>query len=98
MTITTYAKHSKEYKSYIHARTNSSLVKSRKTGKNHEFTSEDIEKEEISLFSNITKTWSITYDGKKIKFSPEKAKEVYSELSWIREQLDEAISSEDVFT
>lgn len=98
MTITMYAKHSKEYKAYTHSRTNENIAKSRKSGKPLEFRAEDLEAEEINLFANTTKSWDITYDGKKTQFSVDKAKEIYNELFWIREQLDDTLTSEDVFT
>jgi len=92
MVITMYAPHSKEYKAAIHEQTNKRL-KQAQSKKKVDLTAEDIEDATLDLFAKTTKSWNITYDGKEPDFSVSKAKEIYSEVFWIRDQIDEAVSN-----
>ena len=92
MVITMYAPHSKEYKAAIHEQTNKRL-KQAQSKKKVDLTAEDIEEATLDLFAKTTKSWSITYDGEEPNFSVSKAKEIYSEVFWIRDQIDEAVSN-----
>lgn len=99
MTITVWASHSKEYKAVIHAAANKRLKKAAKTkNKQVEMTIEEIEQQGIELAVQIIKDWNITYDDSKPELTTEFATKVYSELFWVREQVDEAVESIDVFT
>ena len=42
--------------------------------------------------------WNITYNKEQPKFSVSKAKEIYSEVFWIRDQIEEAVSNSLDFT
>ena len=44
------------------------------------------------------KIWNITYDKEQPDFSVEKAKEVYADISWIKDQIEEALSNSVDFT
>jgi len=92
MVITMYAPHSKEYKAAIHEQTNKRL-KQAQSKKKVDLTAEDIEDATLDLFAKTTKSWNITYDGEEPNFSVSKAKEIYSEVFWIRDQIDEAVSN-----
>ena len=92
MVITMYAPHSKEYKAAVHEQTNKRL-KQAQSKKKVDLTAEDIEDATLDLFAKTTKSWNITYDGKEPDFSVSKAKEIYSEVFWIRDQIDEAVSN-----
>ena len=92
MVITMYAPHSKEYKAAIHEQTNKRL-KQAQSKKKVDLTAEDIEEATLDLFAKTTKSWNITYDGEEPNFSVSKAKEIYSEVFWIRDQIDEAMSN-----
>jgi len=92
MVITMYAPHSKEYKAAIHEQTNKRL-KQAQSKKKVDLTAEDIEEATLDLFAKTTKSWNITYDGEEPNFSVSKAKEIYSEVFWIRDQIDEAVSN-----
>jgi excinuclease UvrABC helicase subunit UvrB len=92
MVITMYAPHSKEYKAAIHEQTNKRL-KQAQSKKKVDLTAEDIEDATLDLFAKTTKSWNITYDGEEPDFSVSKAKEIYSEVFWIRDQIDEAVSN-----
>jgi len=92
MVITMYAPHSKEYKAAIHEQTNKRL-KQAQSKKKVDLTAEDIEEATLDLFAKTTKSWNITYDGEEPNFSVSKAKEIYSEVFWIKDQIDEAVSN-----
>ena len=92
MVITMYAPHSKEYKAAVHEQTNKRL-KQAQSKKKVDLTAEDIEEATLDLFAKTTKSWNITYDGEEPDFSVSKAKEIYSEVFWIRDQIDEAVSN-----
>jgi mRNA-degrading endonuclease RelE of RelBE toxin-antitoxin system len=99
MTITVWASHSKEYKAVIHAAANKRLKRASKSkNKQVEMTIEEIEQQGIELAVQIIKEWNITYDDQMPELNTEFATKVYSELFWVREQVDEAVESVDVFT
>jgi dGTP triphosphohydrolase len=97
MVITVYAPHSKDYKSAMHEQTNKRLKQSQ-AKKKVEFTSEDLEDSTLSLLANVTKSWKITYGGVKPQLTIPKAKEVYAEVFWIKDQIEEAVADSLDFT
>jgi len=97
MVITVYAPHSKEYKAAVHEQTNKRL-KQAQNKKKVEITAEDLEDATLDLLAKTTKGWKITYGGSKPKFSIAKAKEIYAEVFWIRDQIEEAVANSLDFT
>lgn len=97
MIITVYAPHSKEYKAYTYKQTNERLKQSQ-AKKKVEITAEGLEEAMLDLYANVTKDWNITFDKKQPKCSVTKAKEIYSEVFWIRDQIEEAVSNSLDFT
>jgi len=97
MVITVYAPHSKEYKAAMHEQTNKRL-KQAQNKKKVEITAEDLEDATLDLLAKTTKGWKITYGGSKPKFSIAKAKEIYAEVFWIRDQIEEAVANSLDFT
>ena len=97
MVITVYAPHSKEYKAAMHEQTNKRL-KQAQNKKKVEITAEDLEDATLDLLAKTTKGWKITYGGSKPKFSITKAKEIYAEVFWIRDQIEEAVANSLDFT
>ena len=97
MTITVYASHSKEHKAVMHEQTNKRL-KAMQGGKKQEFTAQDIEEATLTLLSKITSEWNITYGGENPKLSVAKAKEIYDEVFWIKDQVEEALAESLDFT
>lgn len=87
MTITVYAPHTKEYKAVIHEQANKRLKQAQSKKKN-EITSEELEEASINLLVKVTKDWNITYDGKKPKATDAKVREIYTEVFWIRNQIE----------
>ena len=97
MVITLAAPHSKDYKSAVHEQTNKRLKQSQ-AKKKVDFTSEDLEESTLTLLAKVTKSWKITYGGVKPQFSVPKAKEVYAEVFWIKDQIEEAVADSLDFT
>jgi len=97
MTIVVYASHSKEYKAVMHDQTNKRL-KSMQNGKNQDITAQDMEQSTLEVLSKITSSWNITYDKKSPKLSVSRAKDLYDEVFWIKDQIEEAIANSLDFT
>ncbi len=97
MTIVVYASHSKEYKNVMHEQTNKRLKKIQKDG-TQEITSQEMEGSALEVLSKITCSWNITYDKKKPELSSSKAKDLYEEVFWIKDQIEEAIANSLDFT
>ena len=97
MTITVYASHSKEHKAVLHEQTNKRL-KAMQSGKKQDFTAQDIEEATLTLLSKVTADWNITYGGEKPKLSVAKAKELYEEVFWIKDQIEGALADSLDFT
>ena len=97
MTIVVYASHSKEYKSVMHDQTNKRL-KNMQTGKSQDITAQDMEQSTLEVLSKITCSWNITYDKKTPKLSVSRAKDLYDEVFWIKDQIEEAIANSLDFT
>jgi hypothetical protein len=92
MTISLYAPHTKEYKVVLWAVTDERLKAAAKTGK-IEVKAEDLETQSIESLAKTTKEWSITFDSEKPPLSYDKAKQIYTEVFWIKDQLEAALSS-----
>jgi len=97
MTVTMYAPHSKEYKEVMHEQTNRRL-KATQAKKKIEFTSQDLEQSTLDLLVKTTKDWNITFSGEQPKFTQAAAKEIYTKVFWLREQLEEAVNNSLDFT
>ena len=97
MTITVYASHAKEHKAVLHEQTNKRL-KAMQAGKKQEFTAQDIEEATLTLLSKVTAEWNITYGGEKPKLTVAKAKDLYDEVFWIKDQIEGALADSLDFT
>ena len=91
MTITILAPHSKEYKKAQHEQISKRLKKSQKS-KSQDVDYSDIEEATLEVLSKTTKAWDITYGGEKPKLTPAKAKDLYEEVFWIRNQIEEVVN------
>jgi len=99
MTITVYAPHSKEYKGAVHEQTNMRLKQMQKGGRNaNAITAEELEAATIAMLAKTTKDWNITFGGEQPKFTVDAAKNLYSEVFWVKDQLEEAVAEAEVFT
>lgn len=98
MTITLYTEYSKQYKAELHRQTNIKLKRMQKNGGKVDMTAEQIEESAYEMMAAITKEWNITYEGKLLPLTLENAKMVYTELFWLREQLEAAMADAKDFT
>ena len=100
MTITVYAPHSKEYKAAVHEQTNIRLKQMQAKGNrnNNTITAEELETATVKMLAKTTKDWSITFGGEQPKFTVEAAKKLYEDVFWIKDQIEEAVSTSEVFT
>ena len=97
MTITIHASHSKEYKAATYEQTNKRL-KAMQSGKKQEITAQDMEEAGLTLLAKATADWNITYGGEKPKLTVAKAKDLYNEVFWIKDQIEEALAESLDFT
>ncbi len=97
MTVTLHASHSKEYKKIVHEQQDRRIKMMQKKAKS-QISAQDIERDATDLLAKVTADWDITYGGEKPKLTVTKAKEVFTEVFWIREQIEEAFSDSMDFT
>ena len=97
MTIVVYASHSKEYKALMHEQTNKRL-KAMQGKKNTDITAQEMEEATLNMLSKITSEWNITYNKEQPKLSIAKAKQIYDEVFWIKDQIEEALADSLDFT
>ena len=50
------------------------------------------------MLSKITSEWNITYNKEQPKLSVSKAKDLYDEVFWIKDQIEEALADSLDFT
>lgn len=94
MVIELYAPHTKEYKSVFYKQASKRL----KMQEGDDMDFEALEEASVDLLAGITKSWDIQIGGKKPKLNPSKAKEIYSEVFWLKSQLEGALNNFEVFT
>lgn len=98
MTVCVYAQYSKEYRAAIHDQQDRRIKAMQKKGNSGTYSAADLERDSIELLAKITKEWDITYGGEKPKLTVGKAKEVYSDVFWLRNQIEEALADSLDFT
>jgi len=90
MTIEVYAPYSKEYKSFVHQQANSRIKKMQGNRKDY-LTAEELEKAQLDLYVSITKDWNITWKGENPKFDKQLARNIYEEIFWVKDKIQEAL-------
>ena len=93
MTVEVYLPHSKEYRDARHAQADK-MIDSRQ----ERLKSAEAEEMTFDFLAKTTKTWDITFDGKKPNFSVAKAKEIYEKLTWIPELILTEVDKSKSFT
>lgn len=88
MTITVHGPYSSTYKSVSHNQQNKRLMKAQRTGGKLNLTAEELEASSLELLVKCTDGWALTLDKKPEDFSQDKARQVYMEHPWVREQVD----------
>ena len=92
MTIVIYAQHSKVYKKVQRELINKRLKEAQESG-SKEIDYEQLEEAALELMVKSTKSWNITYEGKKPKLTEAKARQIYDEVFWIKAQIEEAAAT-----
>lgn len=93
MTIEVYLPHSKAYRAIRHEQADI-LIEAKKD----RIKSAEAEELGLEFMAKTTKSWNITYDGKKPKLTVAKAKEIYSIATWIPDLLAEKVEESKGFT
>jgi len=88
MTITVHGPYSSTYKSISHAQQNKRLMKAQRTGGKMSLSAEEIEASSLDLLVKCTESWNLTLDKEPEEFSQDKARQVYLDYPWVREQVD----------
>lgn len=88
MTITVYGPYSSVYKTVSHNQQNKRLMKAQRTGGKLNLTAEELEASNLDLLVKCTEGWNLTLDKAPEEFSQDKARQVYLEHPWVREQVD----------
>jgi hypothetical protein len=97
MTISFWLPHTKEAKKVQHEITNRRLKLMSRT-KKMDLTAEDLEDISVESLAKTVSQWNITYGGEQPKLTVIKAKELFSEVFWIRNQVEEAVAEAMDFT
>jgi hypothetical protein len=97
MTITVYGPYSKEYKQVMHAQQNKRLAKAKRMNGKMDLNAEELEAGALDLLVKCTKGWKITLDEGLEKFSEAKVREVYTELPWVRDQVEAVMGDTRAF-
>ena len=98
MSVTVYAQYSKQYRDAMYEQQDKRLEKMQKKGASSKYSSADLEADAVSLLASITKEWTIVYGGETPKVTIPKAKEIYTEVFWLRQQVEEGLSEALDFT
>jgi len=88
MSITVHGPYSSTYKSVTHNQQNKRLMKAQRTGGKISLTAEELEAGSLELLVKCTENWKITLDEGLEEFSQDKARQVYLDYPWVREQVD----------
>lgn len=97
MVIVLHAPHSKVYKEAMYEQTNKRLKAAQAANGNMNLDAKDLDRASLELLARATKSWDITYEGKKLKLTAAKAEVIYEELFWLKPQLEEALNKSQAF-
>ena len=97
MTITIHGPYSKRYKSISHAQQNRRLQKAQRTGGKLNLSAEEIESSALDLLVKCVEGWTITLGGEQPACTEAKVREVFTDLPWVREQVDAALGDAQAF-
>lgn len=96
MTITVHGPYSKKYKAIAHAQQNRRLAKAQRGGK-MTLSAEEIENSAMELLVQCVEDWTITLGGTKPKATEAKVREVFTQLPWVKDQVDAALGDTQAF-
>lgn len=90
MTITVMSPYSKEYKGVLNTMSNERIKQRSQDKEDKTDKVEDFEDFSLTLLSETTVDWNITWDGEKPKFDKALAKQIYTDAFWIKLLISEA--------
>lgn len=94
--ITVLGKDSKAWRDHTRAKSNARMredFEGKRKGKTKPPTVEEIEEGAAELLAKVTVGWrDVELDGEELPFNEANAKRLYTELPWVRHQVDEAAS------
>lgn len=96
--ITVAAPHTKEFKDSQQLNMDMWLNLNQKSKKKKNPTLAQMEKATSEHLARITLSWDFKYDKDTPKLSLKRAEEIYTEMPWIRDQIQEAIDDSVDFT
>ena len=96
MTITVLSPYSKGYKKLQHEQITKRLKKAQKD-KTQDVDYSDIEEATLEVLSKATIAWNITFDGEKPELTVDKAKSMYEDVFWLKNQLEEEVTESMAF-
>ena len=88
MVITVHGPYSSHYKAVTHAQQNKRLMKAQRMGGKINLTAEELEASSLDLLIKCTADWKITLDKGLETFSEDKVRQVYTEMPWVRDQIE----------
>ena len=88
MWIEVYGQDSKHYKQVQHNQTNRRLQKAQRTNSRAMVTAEQQESMGLELLAKCTKKWHIILGGEEPECTEDKARELYQNYPWVRDQVD----------
>lgn len=97
MTITFHGPYSKKYKAVSNAQQNRRLMKVQRTGGKMNMTAEEIEAGNLDLLVKCVESWNLSLDAEKEPFSEAKVREVFTDMPWVKEQVDTAFGNTAAF-
>lgn len=97
MTVTVHGPYSKKYKTISHAQQNRRLQKAQRTGGKLNLSAEEIEAAGLDLLVKCVSGWNITLNGEKPDCTEAKVRDVFTEMPWVREQVDSALGDVQAF-
>ena len=97
MSITVYGPYSSKYKSISHNQQNRRLMKAQRTGGKLNLSAEEIEASAFDLLVKCVADWDITLGGEKPECTEKMVREVFEQLPWVREQVDNALGDTQAF-
>ena len=96
MTVTVHGPYSKKYKSIAHSQQNRRLAKAQRGGK-MVLSAEEIESSAMELLVQCVSDWNITLGGEKPKCVEAKVREVFTQMPWVKDQVDAALGDTQAF-
>lgn len=97
MSITIHGPYSKRYKQISHEQQNRRLIKAQRSGGKMNLTAEDLESSALDLLVKCVEGWNVSLGAKPEAFTGEAVVKVFTEMPWVREQVDAAFGDTKAF-